>query len=128
MREYFIIYLSKVAKFITTIQPPDPRIRAIRNTDNSKRRNPPDYTTPTHFSSLYPTQLLVGPLRCLMGGCMERMWVYYAAVPGSRGGGENEGCWDGGEEGGEEVAGGKCCGAMMMLGGVSSLMMDVRSI
>ena len=50
---------------------------------------------------------------------MVRMWVYYAVVPGSRNGGEDEGCWDGREEGSEKVVGGEYYGTVMVLGGVS---------
>lgn len=55
---------------------------------------------------------------------MVRLWVYHAVVPGSRGGGENESCRNGGEKGGEEMARGEYCGAVMVLSGVSPLTVD----
>jgi len=65
-----VICVLEPIGFIAVLQTPDSRIRALRNTDNSERRNPPDDTAPAHLSSLYTTQLLVGPLR----RCMEDVW------------------------------------------------------
>lgn len=76
-------------------QPPNACVCYISYSDDRLRCNPLNGTASANSAAFYATGVLVGIVRCRLGGCVECEWVYYEAVQREDGGREETGVWVG---------------------------------
>lgn len=86
-------------------QPANARLRFVPGAHHRQRRDPSDDPVLGHLASVRAAKLLVGALRCRLGGRVECLRLHHAPIPPPRSRRAYPRPWDGLEERSKTVAG-----------------------